>query len=72
MVYYQVLEIRMRKAAGVLMVIGAFIGLIMLRAVYGFIPGHSLLSFAGIQSRLPTENTKLKTGDSLPLWLNRY
>jgi hypothetical protein len=29
----------MRKAAGVLMVIGAFLGLIMLRAIYGFIPG---------------------------------
>jgi len=29
----------MRKAAGVLMVIGAFLGMVMLRAIYGFIPG---------------------------------
>ena len=30
---------RMRKAAGVLMVIGAFLGMLMFRAIYGFIPG---------------------------------
>jgi hypothetical protein len=29
----------MRKAAGILMVIGAVLGMIILRAIYGFIPG---------------------------------
>lgn len=29
----------MRKAVGVLMVIGAFLGMLMFRAFYGFIPG---------------------------------
>ena len=29
----------MRKAAGILMIIGAVLGFLMLRAIYGFIPG---------------------------------
>jgi len=29
----------MRKAAGILMIIGAIMGIMMLRAIYGFIPG---------------------------------